>query len=299
MKGKKRHWVFGWIHAFLVSVVWVFFINQYALQAYVVPTGSMQPTVDLQDRIFFNKLSLGPELLPGIGKIPGLSDVKRDDIIIFENPLYFSKGPLFNISARLVYMLSFAQINLDKDETGAPRAQFLLKRSVGVGGDRVKIDLETGAILILPSGVVTWVPQEDFNVYGSDAYTIQRLVSRKEHEYLKARAQRDVLVKRKLPPDRIPAESAGEVSGLALLSDVYDYWVYRYTREIAPHDEKTRNFFQRIEQGIFVPPGRILPLGDNRDNSRDGRVFGTITERAVLGKPLFRYWPLSRGSNIH
>lgn len=35
-------------------------------------------------------------------------------------------------------------------------------------------------------------------------------------------------------------------------------------------------------------------MGDNRDNSRDGRYFGPVAQKKVLGKALFKYWPPKR-----
>jgi len=39
-------------------------------------------------------------------------------------------------------------------------------------------------------------------------------------------------------------------------------------------------------------------MGDNRDNSNDGRFFGPIKLRNVLGRALFHYWPPSRWGGI-
>jgi signal peptidase I len=44
---------------------------------------------------------------------------------------------------------------------------------------------------------------------------------------------------------------------------------------------------------IVVPEGRILPLGDNREHSRDGREFGPIKKELVVGRAFFRYWPVN------
>ncbi|MGH0054072.1 MAG: signal peptidase I [Sphaerochaetaceae bacterium] len=46
--------------------------------------------------------------------------------------------------------------------------------------------------------------------------------------------------------------------------------------------------------GIYIPEGSILPLGDNRDNSRDGRYFGPVTQKKINGSVRFRFWPFSR-----
>jgi len=47
-----------------------------------------------------------------------------------------------------------------------------------------------------------------------------------------------------------------------------------------------------------VPFDHYLFLGDNRGGSRDGRDFGFIAEKEVVGKAIFRYWPLSGFGSI-
>ena len=39
-----------------------------------------------------------------------------------------------------------------------------------------------------------------------------------------------------------------------------------------------------------VEPGRYLMMGDNRDNSRDSREWGTITRGEMRGPAMFLYW---------
>jgi signal peptidase I len=45
---------------------------------------------------------------------------------------------------------------------------------------------------------------------------------------------------------------------------------------------------------MTVPPESVLVLGDNRNNSCDGHVWGFVAEDLIVGKAVFRYWPLSR-----
>jgi len=44
----------------------------------------------------------------------------------------------------------------------------------------------------------------------------------------------------------------------------------------------------------YVPKGRYFFLGDNRSNSCDSRVWGTVARADLIGPVIFRYWPLGR-----
>jgi len=48
------------------------------------------------------------------------------------------------------------------------------------------------------------------------------------------------------------------------------------------------------EQEWYIPENSFFPMGDNRDNSRDARVYGPVSTNRLLGKAFFRFWPLNR-----
>ena len=78
-----------------------------------------------------------------------------------------------------------------------------------------------------------------------------------------------------------------------------DFFVEKQERsrvffEIAPHSDRERSSYMLYSVGWYVPENRILPLGDNRDNSRDGRYFGPVSEERILGRAMFKYWPPGR-----
>jgi signal peptidase I len=47
---------------------------------------------------------------------------------------------------------------------------------------------------------------------------------------------------------------------------------------------------------VVVPKGGLWVMGDNRTNSSDSRVFGTIRRRTVVGRAILRVWPAGRAA---
>ena len=50
---------------------------------------------------------------------------------------------------------------------------------------------------------------------------------------------------------------------------------------------------------MFLQRVYTLPLGDNRDNSQDGRYFGPVSNSDIIGKVRFIFWPFNRASVIN
>lgn len=48
---------------------------------------------------------------------------------------------------------------------------------------------------------------------------------------------------------------------------------------------------------VVVPPGNVLVLGDNRNHSLDGHIWGFLPQENVIGRAVFVYWPPWRVGN--
>jgi signal peptidase I len=296
-KARVKNPVLDWIEAFIWAAGMVLLINQYLFQAYAIPSGSMIDTLLIKDRIFVNKIVFGPELLPGVGKIPSPLKPERNDVIIFENPSYISRGPVFDIAQRVIYMLTVSLVDIDRDENGNPKAHFLIKRAAGMGGDRFVT--EKGEMKIRFAGEDRWVSERDYNAARTVKHNLSRLTSESAYPALEAAGKAAAYTDLGLNPPEALSDLASRVYSLQY-PDSFAYGRSRLEilRGAYPQDGRYRAALARQTMGWYVPGGYILPLGDNRDNSRDGRYFGPVKMNKVLGKALVIYWPLKRMGGI-
>jgi len=104
----------------LISLVVALVVKSFLVQAFFIPSSSMEPTLLPGDRVLVNKLAYR------------FGDVGRGDVVVFENPdpaLQPDRSILGSFVHWLGEGLGFAQ----------PEDEDLIKRVIGVAGDTVEI----------------------------------------------------------------------------------------------------------------------------------------------------------------
>jgi signal peptidase I len=294
MKQQRRNPVLDWIYAILWAACVVLVINQYVFQNYRIPSESMVDTLLVGDMIFVDKFSFGPELLPGVAKLPGLVSSQRGQIIVFENPSYLSKGPVFTIAQQMLYMLTLTLVDIDRDENGEQQVHYLIKRQVGAAGDRIKV--KRGEVFIAPEGTSDFIAEPELMKELALTRKAHRLVAASDYEAIEGVGAASAYQETGL---KVPV-SLGSTSIQAAYKDAFGYDEVRVSqlRDMDPSDARVSASARRYSQGWYIPQGRVFPMGDNRDNSRDARYFGPVSSNRVLGRALFIYWPLGRAGGI-
>lgn len=305
-KQKKKNPIVDWLDAIGSAVVIVLLINQYLLQAYQIPSPSMVPSLLVGDRIFVNKLVYGPELIPGMLKMPGFRAPSRADVIIFESPEYISSGPVMDILQRVIYMVTLSLVDIDRDEYGQPKHHFLIKRAVGMPGDRIR--MRDGNVEIRTSGEADWKTEAQLKEDLGFTYPNTRTLDREEYPFFRSAGEGFALELAGLSSTEeqkkaiaryfvMNRDSAGSLTLQAFkLNDeiAIELWKNRARWAQEPYNPAYRETWRVLEEGQRIPDDRLFPMGDNRDNSRDARYFGAVRLSKVLGKGLLRYWPLTR-----
>nr|WP_319474879.1 signal peptidase I [uncultured Sphaerochaeta sp.] len=287
----------GWVDALVFAVFAVLLINQYIFQLFVIPSPSMVSTLNVGDRVFVSKTIYGIEVYPGGPKIFSANrKVQRDDIITFYNPEYDSKGPVFDILSQIIYMGTFSLVNIDKNEDGSIAERLYVKRAIGFPSETVRF--ANGDVQVRPAGFASFVDEASFRNELSLVDGPHRSLAASSYEGIRAWGSlfgyQEAGLDLSVSPSYLKSQYAS-VQGDSYPDDMYAFETAakRTKHLINPADMQARSDSAKYQSGIYIPQGSILPLGDNRDNSRDGRYFGPVSQKKVNGSVRFRFWPFT------
>ncbi|MEV6110733.1 signal peptidase I [Streptomyces sp. NPDC051940] len=121
-----------------VALLIALLIKTFMVQAFVIPSGSMEQTIKIGDRVVVNKFS------PWFGAKP-----ERGDVVVFKDPggwLHGEAGFEKNTDPPVIKQVKegLSWIGLLPSD----RDQDLIKRVVGIGGDRVKCCDKEGRVTV-------------------------------------------------------------------------------------------------------------------------------------------------------
>lgn len=223
------------------------------VEPFQIPTGSMIPTLQIGDHLYVNKLAYGLRLPLTRAHLFTWADPERGDVIILPPPT----PPQ------------------ERDGLARMWAVPYIKRVIGLPGDRVRLQgdmliINGVALDTLPSG--TGEPCQDA---GPDA---QRPRCDRQRE----RAAKRAWTSQHLDPEERAARGGG-------MPD----WPPEHAPSCPPGFDCS--IFGSADTNphwpeVLIPTGHYLVMGDNRDNSHDGRYWGLIERKDVMGRASFIWW---------
>ncbi|MGH7617778.1 MAG: signal peptidase I, partial [Gemmatimonadaceae bacterium] len=88
------------------AVVIYLFVKTLFVEAFRIPSGSMIPTLQVGDWLFVNKLAYGPTIPFTNSHLPGYTDPKHQDVVVFVSPYQADNGddPTPTLVKRLIGM---------------------------------------------------------------------------------------------------------------------------------------------------------------------------------------------------
>lgn len=201
----------------VVTLILLIAIRWALAEARYIPSSSMEPTLQINDRLLVEKLS-------GHFRKP----FKRGDILVFyPPPLEMGGHDLSNDPLTVLGRL-----------TGLPFLPYeaaFIKRVIGLPGDHIRVAKGQGVFingqLLNESAYIKEVPDYDLNVLG-------------------------------------------DIQGRSASNAI-----------IRPYGDSAQ-----ANQPIVIPPGHLFMMGDNRNNSEDGHVWGFLDQKRVIGRACLLFW---------
>jgi len=283
----RRQWRDN-IRPILSAILFALLIRQFLIQAFRIPTGSMERTLLVGDFLFVNKFLYGaktPErlrvplvnwtLVDGLPvlELPAVREPRQGDIIVFEYPL--------------------------------DRNQDYIKRCVAVAGDRV--EMIDGLVYV--NGEVYEDALDHPELDNAPGPRGKRIPPHTEHDARKAgqRLNREYRLEhalkiRSMTPElflkTVEAALAADVGldaeylapDLAALRGVVDGSAPLPMARLRGHLVRIHDHAAEVGAPYVVPEGYLFMMGDNRYNSADSRFWGPLDRDLVRGKAIFIYW---------
>src|ERR671922_3117883 len=78
-------WAWEWTKSIVVALAVWFLLRTFLVEAFRIPSGSMENTLLIGDFLFVNKALYGAEVPVIHAHLPALREPKRDDILVFDS----------------------------------------------------------------------------------------------------------------------------------------------------------------------------------------------------------------------
>ncbi len=281
---KKK--IYEGIETVVTALIMALIIRYLFIQAYKIPTGSMEPTLlghqasrnhptRIGDHLLVEKITYGilikiPLSNITLVRLPGIRKIRRSDIVVFVFPYDTGKFP---------YIFK----NAGKD---------YIKRVIGLPGDIIQI--KNKKVYIngkkinepwLKFGKKHW--NNGYILPGDESFrdNFGPVIVPKKGDIIKLLNDRVYINDKVIYNKKIFGLYSKEME-----NEYFDLYKVSFFNE---EEDLNKKEVQKNKEYI-VKHDCYFVMGDNRDNSADSRFWGFLPFRYITGKPLVKYWPPAR-----
>ncbi len=275
----------------MIAVALVFLIiRPFILQAFYIPSPSMEPTLlgknNSGDRILVNKFEYR------------VDKPHRDDVVVFLAPLAATRPDLPDDSEFIKRLIAMPGDRLEV------RSGYMMAGSKRINHPELRQELAKAGVFGPEAQAVGDVDQADHH-----AKYVSNGVMADTHLVTKAELAKIFTGMESAPVSVHPGIVI--LNGVTLnepfIAEDPDYDLKIYNGESLKHDYSFGIWIldgQPIPQSRFntlwagptqpLPAARYMMMGDNRNDSKDSTVWGPLEARRVVGRAQFIFWPLPR-----
>jgi signal peptidase I len=318
-----------WTEAIIFAVVAATLIRSFFIEAYTIPTPSMERSLLVGDFLFVSKVNYGPRVpmtpiafpfahhtMPLIGtkaywdglelpyyRLPGLSEVKKGDVVVFNYPME-ADSPFFRPVDKRENYIKRCQ-GTPGDTLSVVNAQVYVngKAAPNPPGEQIDYNLTTDGTDLNPQvlqdlGITYYEGNPNPTMTAGAAATLKGYSNIKSvAPMVQAKGMADEQV---FPQDthfKWNADNYGPIiipkKGWTVKLDSLTIPLYKRAIEVYEHNKVTVISPNEIEiNGVKADSytfkmNYYWMMGDNRHDSLDSRFWGFVPEDHIVGKALF------------
>ena len=320
-ESKAKHWAREWLDALLWAAIAAIILRTFFFGAYRIPTPSMEKTLLTGDFLIVSKLAYGPRTpmtlslpftemyLPGVDvpwfRFPGYTDIERNDIIVFNYPIdvapismktnYIKRavgmpGDELRLDDKMLYvngseaedfntMMRHYRVQVRERIRLSPSKVRDVGGRIVQSGNGVHIINMTDEIASTVEGwaevvsVQPFVLPEDFDEF-----------SRRPFNFSSGFINHDNMEAFTVP------QAGQEVTLTSENWHIYQDILQRYERNTVRKNGDQFEINGEETNQYTIQKDYYFVMGDNRDDSEDGRYWGFVPDDHIVGKASLIYF---------
>ena len=283
------------------ALIMAFIAIVYVIQAFKIPTGSMEKSLMIGDFLLGLKFWYGAPMLPldmTFKKFPGVADPKPGDVIIFKYPGADKKDYIKRCVAGPGQVVEVHGQKLTVDGTVfklPPKGQFIHEGK-----------LDPFVTDFAPLRIPKKGDKLDIVAMPTREFIFAKHLIHQEHPASAVTCSFDIYIDSALANDRqIIPTGRGDSASFAMINfqqlEQFSSWTYYEMTFAQVHDALAGHTVQIVPRLFLdgkqittyaVEQDNFFMMGDNRDNSMDSRYWGFVNRNFIRAKAFILYFSL-------